>query len=169
MPVEITPMVESDIDGAVDCIQKAFAEDPYFAWVFSEDVRIHHIDTLSITLSPPNYIMHIFSFDTVGLVLTLMQRTKFSPARNRVSLGIRCRWGLEHALFYVAKDPSSSTPSRVLGVACWLSPCNSSAPQSWKSWFGDWSLWLNQVWMNAVYGRGGLNVRRYYIWFVFPA
>ncbi|KAG9673057.1 acyl-CoA N-acyltransferase, partial [Aureobasidium melanogenum] len=125
MPVEITRMIESDIDGAVDCIQKAFAEDPYFAWVFTES---------------------------------------FSPARNRVSLGIRCRWGLEHALFYVAKDPSSSTPARVLGVACWLPPTNSSAPQSWKSWFGDWSLWLNQVWMNSVYGRGGLNVRRYYIW-----
>ncbi|KAH0384220.1 acyl-CoA N-acyltransferase, partial [Aureobasidium melanogenum] len=125
MPVEITRMIGSDIDGAVDCIQKAFAEDPYFAWVFTES---------------------------------------FSPARNRVSLGIRCRWGLEHALFYVAKDPSSSTPARVLGVACWLPPTNSSAPQTWKSWFGDWSLWLNQVWMNSVYGRGGLNVRRYYIW-----
>ncbi|KAI4736954.1 hypothetical protein E4T50_12542 [Aureobasidium sp. EXF-12298] len=128
MPVEITRMIESDIDGAVDCIQKAFAEDPYFVWVFTES---------------------------------------FSSARNRVSLGIRCRWGLEHALFYVAKDPSSSTPARVLGVACWLPPTNFSAPQSWKSWFGDWSLWLNQVWMNSVYGRGGLNVRRYYIWFVF--
>ncbi|KAI4720257.1 hypothetical protein E4T48_03461 [Aureobasidium sp. EXF-10727] len=130
MPVEITRMVESDIDGAVDCIQKAFAEDPYFAWVFPEN---------------------------------------FSPVRNRVSLTIRCRWGLEHALFYVAKDPSSPTPSRVLGVACWLPPTNPSAPQSWKSWFGDWSLWLNQIWMNSVYGRGGLNVRRYYIWFVFSA
>ncbi|CAD0097125.1 unnamed protein product, partial [Aureobasidium vineae] len=127
MPVEITRMVESDIDGAVDCIQKAFAEDPYFAWVFPEN---------------------------------------FCPVRNRVSLGIRCRWGLEHALFYVAKDPSSPTPSRVLGVACWLPPASSSAPQSWKSWFGDWTLWLNQLWMNSVYGRGGLNVRRYYIWFV---
>ncbi|THV66618.1 hypothetical protein D6D28_08195 [Aureobasidium pullulans] len=125
MPVEITRMVENDIDGAVDCIQKAFAEDPYFAWVFPKD---------------------------------------FSPARNRVSLGIRCRWGLEHALFYVAKDPSSSTPSHILGVACWLAPTDPSAPQSWKSWFGDWSLWFNQLWMNSVYGRGGLSTTRYYIW-----
>ncbi|THZ20960.1 hypothetical protein D6C91_04545 [Aureobasidium pullulans] len=125
MPVEITRMVENDIDGAVDCIQKAFAEDPYFAWVFPKD---------------------------------------FSPARNRVSLGIRCRWGLEHALFYVAKDPSSSTPSRILGVAYWLAPTDPSAPQSWKGWFGDWSLWFNQLWMNSVYGRGGLSTTRYYIW-----
>ena len=41
MPVEITRMVESDIDGAVECIQKAFAEDPYFEWVFPENVRIY--------------------------------------------------------------------------------------------------------------------------------
>jgi hypothetical protein len=39
MPIEINRMVESDIEGAIDCIQKAFAEDPYFEWVFSEDVR----------------------------------------------------------------------------------------------------------------------------------
>ena len=39
MPVEITRMVEGDIEGAIDCIQKAFAQDPYFAWVFPENVR----------------------------------------------------------------------------------------------------------------------------------
>lgn len=39
MPIEINRMVEGDIDGAIDCIQKAFAQDPYFEWVFSEDVR----------------------------------------------------------------------------------------------------------------------------------
>lgn len=89
---------------------------------------------------------------------------QFSIRRNKVSLGIRCRWGMKHALFYVAKDPSSSTPHRVLGVACWLAPTNPHAPQSWSDWLGDWGLWFNQVYMNAVYGRGGLNVTRYYIW-----
>ena len=107
-----------------------------------------------------------YSILPILLIRPNITRHKFSLERNRVSLGIRCRWGLEHALFYVAKDPSSSTPSQVLGVACWLAPIDPSAPQTWKSWFGDWSLWLNQVYMNVVYGRGGLNVRRYYIWFV---
>ena len=165
MPVKITRMVESDIEGAIDCIQKAFAQDPYFAWVFSENVRIYTICLFTIS----NYTTHTSSLDSVWSVSNInCHAKKFSPARNRVSLGIRCRWGLEHALFYVAKDPSSSTPSRVLGVACWLPPTNASASQSWKSWFGDWSLWFNQLWMNSVYGRGGLNVRRYYIWFVCP-
>lgn len=51
MPVEITRMVESDIDGAVDCIQKAFAEDPYFAWVFPENVRGYEHSSSVITTS----------------------------------------------------------------------------------------------------------------------
>lgn len=51
MLVEITRMVEGDIEGAVDCIQKAFAQDPYFAWVFPENVRIYTICLFTI----PNY------------------------------------------------------------------------------------------------------------------
>jgi hypothetical protein len=48
MPIEIARMVEADIDGAIDCIQKAFAEDPYFAWVFPENVRGYiHLFTIS--------------------------------------------------------------------------------------------------------------------------
>jgi hypothetical protein len=60
MPVEITRMIGSDIDGAVDCIQKAFAEDPYFAWVFTESVRIY----ILLLFSTPNY--------TIRIVLTLL-------------------------------------------------------------------------------------------------
>jgi len=37
--------------------------------------------------------------------------------RNRVSLGIRCRWGIRNALFYVAKDLSGDDKDRVLGIA----------------------------------------------------
>jgi hypothetical protein len=42
--------------------------------------------------------------------------TKLNLNRNRVSLGIRCRWGIRNALFYVAKDPSSDD-NKVLGIA----------------------------------------------------
>lgn len=48
MPVEITRMIEGDIEGAIDCIQKAFAQDPYFAWVFPENVRIYTICLFTI-------------------------------------------------------------------------------------------------------------------------
>ena len=90
-------------------------------------------------------------------------RKSFSLRRNSVSLGIRCRWGMHYAIFNVAKD-TDDPESKVLGVACWLPPSNPFAPQSWSDYLGSWKLWLQQVGMNLYYGRGGLNVNRYYIW-----
>lgn len=90
-------------------------------------------------------------------------RARFSLARNSVSLGIRCRWGIRHALFHVAKD-SADADGKVLGVACWLPPVDPAAPRSWHEFFGAWWLWFAQVRMNLWHGRGGLNVKRYYIW-----
>ncbi|KIV99446.1 uncharacterized protein PV09_08875 [Verruconis gallopava] len=126
MPLQVSPMKEEDIDGAIDTIQQAFAEDPYALWVYD--------------------------------------RSKFSPARNRVSLTLRCRWGIKHGLFHVCKDPSSSTPDKVLGTAMWLAPRPAGVPESWSLYLSSWWLWLNQVRMNLVYGRGGLNVKRYWLW-----
>lgn len=34
MAIEVVPLVEKDIPVAVACIQKAFADDPYFKWLF---------------------------------------------------------------------------------------------------------------------------------------
>ncbi|KAK5167729.1 uncharacterized protein LTR77_007428 [Saxophila tyrrhenica] len=125
MPIEITPITEGDIPGAVTCIQQAFKEDPYNNWVFD-------------------------------------QKT-FSYTRNSHSLTLRCRWGMQHAIFRVAKD-TTDPEHKVLGVACWLPPHPSDAPQTWNSWFGDWWLWLSQIQMNLLHGRGGLNTTRYWIW-----
>lgn len=36
MPVTIIPLNEADIPGAIDCIQQAFADDPYHHWVFND-------------------------------------------------------------------------------------------------------------------------------------
>ena len=36
MPIEITPIQASDISSTVDCIQKAFDDDPYANWVFDK-------------------------------------------------------------------------------------------------------------------------------------
>lgn len=93
----------------------------------------------------------------------VFDKKNFSLKRNSVSLSIRCRWGMKHALFDVAKD-SDDKSGRVLGVACWLPPQELGTPQSWDEWLGDWWLYLSQVRMNLLYGRGGLNVKRYYIW-----
>jgi hypothetical protein len=84
-----------------------------------------------------------------------------SLTRNRVSLGIRCRWGLRNGLFYVAKD---STTKQVLGVAMWMPPRALAKEATWDDWSQSWLLWFKQVGMNLYYGRGGLNVNRYWIW-----
>ncbi|KAK4541037.1 hypothetical protein LTR36_008406 [Oleoguttula mirabilis] len=95
----------------------------------------------------------------------VFDQATFSYDRNAVSLGLRCRWGMHHALFHVAKDSEAvEEPGRVLGVACWLPPSSPSAPQTWHDWAGDWWLWYEQVKTNLRYGRGGLNVKRYWVW-----
>lgn len=79
-----------------------------------------------------------------------------------MSLGIRCRWGMRNGIFQVAKEEGSD---EVLGVAMWLRPeKKTDQPATWHDWFEGWRLWLNQVGMNLWYGRGGLIVKRYYIW-----
>jgi hypothetical protein len=75
-----------------------------------------------------------------------------------VSLGIRCRWGIRNALFYVAKD-SDDAEGNVLGIAMWMPPRPVELKESWGEWIEGWKLWGAQVFMNLWYGRGGLNVK----------
>lgn len=91
-------------------------------------------------------------------------RSKLNLNRNSVSLGIRCRWGIRNAIFLVAKDSSAEDKDKVLGVAMWMRPRPANLKETWGEWFEGWSLWVQQVGMNLWYGRGGLNVKRYYIW-----
>ncbi|KAJ2983009.1 hypothetical protein NQ176_g1005 [Zarea fungicola] len=87
--------------------------------------------------------------------------SKFNAKRNQASLTLRMRWGLRNAIFHVAKEEGSD---EVLGVAMWLPPCPSDQPPTWNDWIEGWRLWAGQVAMNLYYGRGGLIVKRYYIW-----
>ncbi|PIA98770.1 hypothetical protein CB0940_02405 [Cercospora beticola] len=97
--------------------------------------------------------------------------SSFSKTRNTHSLTLRCKWGQKHALFHVAKETSptspSSSPPKVLGVACWLPPKPLNSPQTWSSYFGDWWLWFEQVKMNLLlHPLTYLTTSRtrYYIW-----
>jgi len=96
-------------------------------------------------------------------------KSKLSLTRNRVSLGIRCHFGLHsrNCLFYVAKD-SQNHGDKVLAIAMWVKPQKADKVISWGEWasecYEDWKLWFQQVGMNMWYGRGGLNVKRYYLW-----
>ncbi|KAK2755109.1 hypothetical protein FQN54_006638 [Arachnomyces sp. PD_36] len=148
MAVEIVPLSKEDIPGAVECIQVAFAGDPYFSWVFNDP-------------------------------------SKFSKERNVASLTTRCQWGINNALFYVAKQtddqPTSSgssdsdhsedlkrqttQSSRIIGVSMWLPPHPPAEPESWYSYFQNWLLSARQLFNNIRFrGRGGLNMKRYGIW-----
>ncbi|RDW94712.1 hypothetical protein BP5796_00475 [Coleophoma crateriformis] len=134
---------------------------------------------MAITISPltehdiPGAITAIqeaFANDPYNLWV-FNDRQKLSLTRNSVSLGIRCRWGIRNALFYVAKDTTSDHPDKVLGISCWLPPKPADEKETWGDWFEGWKLWSQQVCMNVWYGRGGLNVKRtamrmkrYYIW-----
>ncbi|KAF2240026.1 acetyltransferas-like protein, partial [Viridothelium virens] len=90
-------------------------------------------------------------------------RERFSLPRNRVSLGLRCRWGMRHALFQVAHEKE-----RLVGVAMWLPPHLSTPSPSWSSWIAGqyalWDLWVRQGVANIFHGRSTLNIRRYYLW-----
>jgi GNAT superfamily N-acetyltransferase len=46
----------------------------------------------------------------------------------------------------------------------WLAPSPANTPESWSLYFASWWLYLNQIRMNLTYGRGGLNVKRYWLW-----
>ncbi|KAF2848127.1 acetyltransferas-like protein [Plenodomus tracheiphilus IPT5] len=125
MPVTVSRMTEADIDGAIDTIQQAFANDPYNNWVYPD-------------------------------------RSKVDLTRNRVSLTLRCRWGIQHGLFHVARDMAE--PNKILGCAMWIPPHAPSESESWSLYLSYWWLWANQIRMNLWYGRGGLSTQRYWIW-----
>lgn len=36
MAIEVVPLTEADIPGAIEVIQQAFADDPYFKWAFDQ-------------------------------------------------------------------------------------------------------------------------------------
>ena len=90
---------------------------------------------------------------------------QFDPERNIGSLTLRCEWGIRNALFYVAKNPSSSLPAKVLGIAMWMPPTPASVPPTWAATLDAWNFWIRQGLLNIRFmGRGGLRVHRYWIW-----
>ncbi|KAB8200238.1 acyl-CoA N-acyltransferase [Aspergillus parasiticus] len=156
MAVEVVPLTEADIPEAIEVIQQAFAEDPYFQWVFDPSKK------QSLTNSGPSTRSRSTTDRRDGQA---MPGTQFNKQRNYDSLAARCLWGINNALFHVAKETGENGVDRVVGVSCWLPPHAASEPESWYSWCQGWVLsWrqmLNNVWH---LGRGGLRTNRYWIW-----
>jgi hypothetical protein len=56
MPIQVSRMTEADIDGAIDTIQQAFAEDPYNLWIYPDRSKVNPTPTQTtytpLTLNP---------------------------------------------------------------------------------------------------------------------
>lgn len=46
MAIEVLPITTADIPAAVACIQRAFADDPYFQWIFNPS-KVQHLHRIS--------------------------------------------------------------------------------------------------------------------------
>lgn len=53
MPIEVVSLTEADISGAIQVIQRAFEDDPYFKWVFDASTvsQLDSPNTTSIIIS----------------------------------------------------------------------------------------------------------------------
>lgn len=146
MTIKVSALTEADIPGAISAIQVAFAEDPYSLWIFSDRANVCLCEV-------------VFTCQSIWCCVPRLICAQLNPTRNRVSLSIRCHWGIRNALFYVAKDPDSDEPDKVLGIAMWMPPKAVDGKESWSEWYDGWKMWFQQGLMNAWYGRGGLNVK----------
>ncbi|KAJ5724716.1 Acyl-CoA N-acyltransferase [Penicillium malachiteum] len=142
MSIEILPLAEADIPGAVDCLQRAFSDDPYFRWAFDDP-------------------------------------SKFNVERNAASLSAHFKFGLSCGYpIYIAKVSRATgdykpnpdreiklAPGSVVGICWWSLPEQPPIRQTWSVWANSWLLSFRQLMYNIRFaGRGGLNVRRYWIW-----
>ena len=84
----------------------------------------------------------------------IYDQRSLSLTRNAVSLGIRLRWGIANGYVLVAHTPER----RCAGVAMWVPPKPLRERETWWEWGQSWWLWVQQVRMNLMYGRGGLRV-----------
>ena len=115
--------------------------------------------SVEIALITPDDIPHAIT--TIQSAFTddpfnyfIYDQRKLSLARNAASLGIRLRWGIANAHVLVAHTPER----RCAGVAMWVPPKPLEEGQSWWEYGQAWWLWIQQVGMNLLYGRGGLRV-----------
>ncbi|BDD64074.1 hypothetical protein MPDQ_000501 [Monascus purpureus] len=167
MAIEIAPLDQADIPGAVDCIQRAFADDPAFNWLFDDPDKYNAKRNAASLAADLWYGLNcgapIHVAKTTAPPTPASTRTSASPIpdeKPRVS-------PIEHTDMTAprASPERTRSPNRIVGVAVWLPPKPAEEPESWTVWTQEWILSLRQVLNNIRFlGRGGLNLRRYRIW-----
>lgn len=140
MSIEIVPLAEADIPGAVDCVQEAFLDDPYFRWVFND---------------PSKFIVE-------RNAASLAAHFRYCLNCNSPLFVAR----VSRAASEVKTDREVILPAgSIVGVSWWNSPKEASAPQTWSVWAQDWLLSFRQLMNNIFFlGRGGLNLARYWVY-----
>lgn len=141
MPIQVSALEVSDIPGAIDSIQLAFANDPYNLWVYDDRSKVITNNKLPGDTS----FMILRSLLGINPESVHSQETdfrdQFNLTRNRISLSIRCNWGIRNCLFYVAKDPENHG-EKVLGIAMWMRPRPANKVLSWGEYVDDkWQDW----------------------------
>ncbi|EYE92294.1 GNAT family N-acetyltransferase [Aspergillus ruber CBS 135680] len=136
MAIEVLPITTADIPAAVACIQRAFADDPYFQWIFNPSKLNIHRNAASLSA-------HLrYGINCKAPIYV----AKYSPDPDQ-------------------KVPIPILTPKIVGVCWWFPPHPPSEPESWTEWTQEWILSFRQFLFNVRYfGRGGLNLRRYHIW-----
>ncbi|KAJ5225519.1 hypothetical protein N7468_006744 [Penicillium chermesinum] len=139
MSIEIVPLVEADIPGAVDCVQRSFADDPYFRWVFN-------LSKFNIERNSASVAAHFQYGINCKCPASVAKVTRAASDRK-------------------TDRDMMLAPGTIVGVAWWYPPQPLSQPQTWTVWAQDWLLSFKQLMNNIRFlGRGGLDVNRYWIW-----
>ncbi|OJJ49826.1 hypothetical protein ASPZODRAFT_139183 [Penicilliopsis zonata CBS 506.65] len=138
--ITISPLTEEDIPETIEVIQTAFADDPYFKWVFDKS-RFN---------KERNYgSLHARCLWGIHNALFFVAKTDSDS-------------DFASAVDSASSDKDSKT-SRVVGVSCWLPP--SPEKETWYTWSQGLLLSARQMVNNLLHGgRGGLRVNRYWIW-----
>ncbi|PWY77365.1 acetyltransferase, GNAT family [Aspergillus heteromorphus CBS 117.55] len=152
MAIKVTPLTETDIPAAIEIIQSAFAEDPYFQWVFESEQfnKERNSDSLAVRClwGIKNAIFHVARevADSDTDSDTIIESESFLSSKE-------------------GEEEEKKGKAPVIGVSCWLPPQPPSTPPSWYTWTQDWLLSCRQMLNNVRHwGRGGLRTNRYWIW-----
>ncbi|KAK2745247.1 hypothetical protein FQN57_003942 [Myotisia sp. PD_48] len=151
MVIEISRMTKADIPGVVECVQKGFADDPYFQWVF---------DLTKFSKKRNNSSLR--NRCLWGIKNGLFFVAKEIPSLDSSSTSVSSKESADQHIEDTSELDSSSSRPRIVGIAMWLPP---HSGESWRYTMHDWILSVRQTLTNIRFrGHGGLRVNRYWIW-----
>ncbi|KAJ5675949.1 hypothetical protein N7462_008846 [Penicillium macrosclerotiorum] len=131
MSIDIVPLANADISGAVECVQKAFADDPYFRWAFNNPSKFN------VQRNAASLAAHFQYGINCGCPISVAKVSQAAGDRKT-----------DHAL----ELPQGS----IVGVSWWYPPQPAYIPQTWSVWAQDWLLSFRQLLNNIRFlGRGG--------------